>query len=319
MIATIFKRFAGPRRGQGPVRDSSAPKGNDMNILTKSAPVAQLEHGSSLWLHKVIAETTSPRLEVVNLTPQLAKTLLDLNPDNRSIRQTKVRQYAADMAAGRWALNGEPIIVAHDGRLNDGQHRCLAVVEANAEVPIAIMFGIDRDTRLTVDQGGARSAGDFLNMEGVANATATAATARMVIAYERNGGKSFTASDAITSAEIRERVYSDDSLGHSARFGHTEGNYSKRFLAGSMVAFAHNILCRTNRVEAEAFLAKVCRGIDLRMGEPAHTLREKLLAGRLSRDKKAKLILQAWNFHRRGMKKVSASSMDSTLPFPAVM
>lgn len=315
---TIFS-FAAKFRGRFAANHSPAPKREtDMNHFAKIANITQPEHGSSLWLNRVIAEAKSPRLEIVTMTPQLAKTLLDLNPDNRSIRQTKVQQYASDMAAGRWVLNGEPIIVANDGRLNDGQHRCLAVIEANTPVAVAIMFGIERETRLTVDQGGARTAGDFLNMEGVPNGSLAASIARMAIAYEKNDGRTLASSNFVTSAEIRDRVYNDTALAASVTFGNTNANYSRQFAAGSLIGFSHYVLSKINAMDAELFLTRVCRGDGLRLRDPAHTLREKLLGGRLSRDRKVKLILQAWNFHRRGMK-VSAGSMNSELPFPALV
>ncbi len=286
---------------------------------TKIAQIGQPPHGSPAWLQHVVDTTTAPRVEFVNLTPALAKELLDRNDGNRSIRQTKFLQFACDMIDGKWAMNGEPLIVSSDGRLNDGQHRCLAVIDANASVPVAIMFGIDRETRLTVDQGGARSAGDFLGMEGVANAAAVAAIARMAIAFERNEGRALTDSNKITSAQIRERVTRDEALGRSATFGHTEGAYSRNFIAASYIGFAHYVLSRINRDDAEEWLARVCRGDGIKLKDPAHTLREKLIgAGRLGRDKKLKLLFQAWTFHRRGMK-VAASSMNSEPPFPALV
>jgi hypothetical protein len=42
-----------------------------------------------------------------SIMPELAEFILNLNPDNRPIREMKVRQYASDMKDGRWQLNGE--------------------------------------------------------------------------------------------------------------------------------------------------------------------------------------------------------------------
>lgn len=313
-------KFAATKKGRiAAVKPQSGPEHLDMASIAKIAPKAQPPHGSPAWLQHVVDTTTAPHVEFVNLTPALAKDLLDRNDGNRAIRQTKMLQFACDMLDGKWAMNGEPIIVSTDGRLNDGQHRCLAVIEANTTVPVVIMFGIERETRLTVDQGGARTAGDFLGMEGVQNAAAVAAIARLAIAFERNEGRAFTDSQRITSREIRERVARDEGLARSATFGHTEGNYSRNFIAGSSIGFAHYVLSRIDRVDAEEWLARVCRGDGIKLKDPAHTVREKLIgAGRLGRDKKLKLLFQAWTFHRRGMK-VAASSMNSEPPFPALV
>ena len=275
--------------------------------------------GSPSWFHAMVERAQGePIMQVTALTPSLAKAMLDSNFDNRCIRRSKLAQYTADMAQGRWTLNGEPIIVSKDGKLNDGQHRCLAAIDANASVPVVIMFGIERETRLTVDQGGARTAGDFLGMEGVANAALVSAIARNVIAFEAANGLNLNQSKLVTSAEIRDRVARDRALGEAATFGHTNAAYSKKFAAASIIGFAFYALSRVNREEARIFLERVCRGDGLRMRDPAHTLREKLMSEGKSRDRKIAMILKAWNFHRRGMK-VAANSLNSTLPFPALI
>jgi hypothetical protein len=281
----------------------------------------QPPYGSPSWLHHTIEEAKDePLMRVVDMTPALAKALLDCNFSNRSVRTSKVAQYSADMAAGNWSLNGEPIIVAKDGKLNDGQHRCLATIDANATIPVVIMFGIERETRLTVDQGGARSASDFLGMEGVPNAALSSAIARMAIAFERVGGVGLAGANRVTSAEIRARVATDQKLADAATFGGTNSLYSRRFAAGSLIGFAYYELARINRDAAGEFLERVCRGDGLPAGSPMHTLREKLIAeGKAPRDRRLAMIFKAWNFHRRGMKKLALSSLNSTLPFPALV
>ena len=312
LFAAIFQRPGAAKKWPGV---STEPK--DLNM----ASVIRIpeKNQPADWLRQMIEQSNTPRTVTTDLTPDLAKALLSLNSSNRPIRQVKVSQYARDMAAGRWALNGEPIIVATGGHLNDGQHRCIANIDANTAVPVFITFGIDRDTRLTVDQGGARTAGDILGMEGVQNGSLVAAIARMVIAYEQGDQRGLADAKRITSAQIRERAYTDTALGASATFGCTQAKYSATFVSGSVVGFVHYCLAKINTAEAESFLTSVCRGENLRIGQPAHTLREKLISGgKLSRERKIKLIFQAWNFHRRGMK-VRASSMDSTMPLPALI
>lgn len=281
----------------------------------------QAPPGSPAWFFDEVerAEKSGPTMHVIDLAPSLAKAMLDVNMDNRSIRNVKVTQYAADMAAGNWALNGEPIIISNDGNLNDGQHRCLAVIESNTAIRTTIIFGMERGTRLTVDQGAVRTSGDFLGMEGIANAGLVAAIARVAIAYERGDGKNLLATKNITSTEVRQRVAEDQALANAATFGHTNAHYSAKFAAGSLVGAAYYILARINPTDAKTFLERVCRGDGLRMREPAHTLREKLIAeGKISRERKLTLIFKAWNFHRRGMK-VAASSLNKELPFPALL
>lgn len=276
--------------------------------------------GSPSWFVSTAeAARARPAMHIVDLTPNLAKFMLDVNNDNRGIRNSKVAQFAADMAAGRWAFNGESIIVSDDGHLNDGQHRCLAVIESNSTIKTAIVFGVPRETRLTVDQGSVKTAGDHLGMQGVANATSIAAIARLVLAFEKGEGRNLTARNRVTSAEIRARAATDPLLAEAATFGATNAHYSKRFAAGSVIGAAFYILTKVHHDDARTFLERVCRGDGLKMRDPAHTLREKLTAeGKTSQDRKITYILKAWNFHRRGMK-VALSSLNKDLPFPALI
>lgn len=287
-------------------------------IFNKSAK--NTPYGSPAWFVDMVESSKdAPVSAVVDLTPTLAKFMLDVNADNRSVKQVKLAQYSHDMAAGNWRLNGEPLIISSDGNLNDGQHRCLSVIDSNTTVPVLIVFGIDRETRMTVDQGAARTAGDYLDMGGVPNAAMSAAIARNIMAYEMSGGNDLSLSKFVTSADIRARVINDADIAAAATFAASNVAYSRTFCAGSIVGTAFYLLSGVHKDDARQFLERVCRGDGLKMRDPAHTLREKMMSeGRLSRDRKLTLIFKAWNFHRRGIK-VSAGSLNKELPFPALM
>ena len=140
------------------------------------------------------------------ITPGMALAILERNPDNRNISPMKAEHYARDMASGNWVENGETIIISKDGLLNDGQHRLQAVIDSNSVVPFLFVFGVPRETRTTIDQGRARTAGDFLAMDGVHYAKNASTAAKFIIAYERAQGKNISQRPFITNAEIVARV-----------------------------------------------------------------------------------------------------------------
>ena len=86
---------------------------------------------------------------VIDLTPKLAKELLLCNFDNRPISIKRVESFAADIRDGRWEFNGETIIVADTGEMNDGQHRCHAVIMADKSIPTLLVKGVSRASRFT--------------------------------------------------------------------------------------------------------------------------------------------------------------------------
>lgn len=291
-----------------------------LDLVTPVRAKKQPQAGTVHWLDECVELSKSGIFsEVALLTPGLADVLIQQrNRINRPLRKVKLNQFSRDMSAGKWTLNGEALIIANDGSLNDGQHRCHAVIDANTPVPVLFTFGPEPETRLTLDQGSMRSASDFLGMEGVPNAALQAAIGRMVIAYHRSGGKDLNAANQVTSSEVRERVAIDPDISVAATFGHTNGRYSKAFAAGSVIGFAYYLLAEVDSADASDWLERVCRGDGLKIGHPAHTLREKLHTEGKSRDRKITMILKAWNFHRRGMK-VSANTLQATLPFPALV
>lgn len=106
-----------------------------------------------------------------DITPEKANEYLLKNTDNyRNPNTRRVNTYAADMAAGKWEMNGEAIKFDSDGNLVDGQHRLLAIVKANATVKMLVVRGVD--TKI-MDLGSPRSLGTIARHEGIADANYT--------------------------------------------------------------------------------------------------------------------------------------------------
>lgn len=272
--------------------------------------------GTVHWLNACIERSKSGVFsEVATLTPGLAGELLRRNTDNRGVRITKVEQLASDIRAGRWTFNGEPIILSNEGTLNDGQHRANAVIEANLSIPVLFVFGLDRDSRHTLDQGAARTAGDYLTMDAVPNATVQASIARQLIAYDNNQGQSLAGASFITNAEILKRVRDDSAIGKSAHFavGHRKG--AKMFAAPSLVGFCHYIFSELTPADADLYLTQVCNGEGIRAKDPAYTVRDRLLTiGRAGLETKAHVVVRGWNAFRQGRTLTIAKVLGNGLP-----
>lgn len=296
------------RGGRATVIRDTPPVGSDMATIAKmdfsAKPLTpqKPQAGTVAWLNECIERGKREVFtEVTTLTPGLAGELLRRNPDNRSIRATKAAQYAADIRAGKWTFNGEPIIVSDTGEVNDGQHRCGAVIDANKPIPVLMVFGVPRETRLTVDQGATRSAADYAHMDGVTNSSVRASVARILIAYERSGGTNLTAASYVTNAEVLARIQNDDALAATATFVATNAKASKPYAAPAVIGFCHYLFSEINPVEAEEYLGQVCRGEGLKAKDPAYTVRDRLLnLGTRSREKRIHIIIRGWNAYRQG-------------------
>lgn len=255
--------------------------------------------GTVNWLNEHTARAQSdPHAEVALLTPGLANVLLQKNPENRHLTSAKIRHFANDMRRGAWPLNGETIIISKEGLLNDGQHRCAALIEANVTIPATFFFGADRDTRKTVDLGAARTAAHFLAMDGLANATHRAAVARLVMAFEVSDGKGLGSANTFTALQCYERARDDSRIAKAAAYADAKSKHYKQCASPSVVGFCLYILSHVDEDDATAFINQVVFGEGLKRKDPAYTVRERLLS--LSkRDEQAEIILRGWVAHRQ--------------------
>ena len=103
------------------------------------------------------------KIEVVRMTPDMARAILKNNPNNRNVKRDRVSLYASDMEKGRWQLNGESIVIDANGNLKDGQHRLMAVIKSQCTVPMVVVTGVDADCNI-YDRGSGRSVKDIMTM-----------------------------------------------------------------------------------------------------------------------------------------------------------
>ena len=258
--------------------------------------------------------------EIVTLTPIIARELLAYNAGNRPLRSTRVRFLVDDILAGAWQLNGEPIIVSRTGELNDGQHRCEAVVQANEPIRTLVVFGFDRDTRQTIDTGATRGSQDHIAALGFANSATLAAIARFAVAFNNTKGKKLGTTAFVTTRQVLELVRADtEDLERAAKFATGHIPALKRVAPGSVIGFAHWALVKRYGDDAERWLLKVLHGYNLSPGEPAYLLRERLMieqakiGARSGREARAELVLRYFLAHIKGQTNPHVAVMN-TLP-----
>lgn len=247
------------------------------------------------------ARETGPFAREEVLTPELAEILLAQNPDNRPLKEANLNGLKVDIAEGRWVMNGETVIVAETGELNDGQHRCRAVVDVGRAIRTMISWGVARAARTTTDQGVARTTGDYLNMAGCENANVTAAVAGYLWQYERRGVLSTQALYRPTKQQVVEAVAAHPLIADSIAAVPRTGTGK---LGGiSIMVFAHYLFAQIDREAATDFIVRLVKGDGLGASDPIFALRERLLSERQRRGKlevKAELLFRGWNAHRRG-------------------
>ena len=100
----------------------------------------------------------------VYVTPQLAKKWLDCNLFNRPIKQDVVDMYVRQIKSGFWRRTHQGVAFDTRGTLIDGQHRLMAIVNANVTVPMLIFVNEPEENFEYIDCGCTRSNLDIVRM-----------------------------------------------------------------------------------------------------------------------------------------------------------
>ena len=286
----------------------------------KATPIASEnspDMSAAIWLNTKIEEAKVKVVsEVIELTPALARVLLHRNPENRKISASVVENYARDMRNGGWAFNGEPIIVSCDGKLNDGQHRCEAVLASGVTITALLVIGPERATRLTVDQGKTRMTGDYLGMNGHTDAIALAAAGNYIWQHANHGFISQSQAFRPTKTELLAFVESHPNIADALARVPAKG--SDAVGGRSILAFAYwqfYQACGDHHI-VSLFMDALIKGSNLIPRSPILYARNRLMTerGRLKPTEKAELLIRAWNASRRGDKVASLPIKGGALP-----
>lgn len=139
---------------------------------------------------EVIAPEAAPPVDIkrVTVSSRMAQHWLDkYEGPNRRLSEHRVLQYQSDMESGRWHFDGMPIRISQEGKLLDGQHRLTALANCvpEREIEFVVIRGLDPDSQLVMDQGGARTAGQQLSLKGVRDPNVVAAMVKLYLDWTR--------------------------------------------------------------------------------------------------------------------------------------
>lgn len=274
------------------------------SISSKSGGSAAEFARMRAWFQERIARgKKEPFAEVITLTPVLATIMQEKNPSNRPISKTGKGELKQDVAGGRYVFNGESIIVSDTGILNDGQHRCLTVIETGVSIQTVIVFGPKEETRFTVDTGKSKTVSNFLAMKGRKYTHALGASVGYILEWKANG--------RLTSGNEYLRPSKQAKLTAADQFKGIDASVELTSLAmksvGShaVLAFCHYAFWKTSsRENADHFMTKLMEGDGLKKGDPILYCRNRLLGmGRgIDASVRAELVFKCWNAWRVGHK-----------------
>lgn len=262
-----------------------------------------------------------PRTDVVHVTPVMAKEWLNRNTHNRPMRAQKVAEFARDIQAGNWAMNGETIKFDTNGVLLDGQHRLSAIVKADTPVDLLVVTGLDAATQHTMDAGAKRTTADAFKLTDEKHTVLLAAIVRRVWAWER-GDFRLSLNVAPTITEAQDFLAANPSLRRSAEIGsRVRGQF--KYAPASITGVAHFLFNRISPDDTAFFFVRLGDGAELCAGHPILTLRKRMLSDFEGSKKvfdhaQLATLIRAWNAMRAGQKPTHFKPIaaDDRMPMP---
>lgn len=240
-------------------------------------------------------------IEQVTVTPEMAKAWLGQNTGNfRRATSRTIDAYAADMAAGRWDLNGESIKFHPDGQLVDGQHRLLACIKAQTPFTTIVMWGVTESRNL--DRQRKRRLADYLRHMNETNATNLAAAIN--VGYKWEQGVYDTGRDDVNPTMDQALDWLDVHPGirDSSRFVYRFTAPPTRITSAVLAPF-HLRVSEKMPVDAEEFFEGLGRAHGHAEGSPVLALRQWFLNQATSSHSepsqryKLAICILAWNHY----------------------
>lgn len=278
-------------------------------------PNLQITAAALDWFNKLLKRSSRGVVsEKVTITPERAAVLFSRNPDNRNLREAKITQLASDLTQGKFHFNGESIIIANDGYLNDGQHRLFACLKTGISFDTILVVGTERASRFSIDTGSAKSASDHLSVQGFQNTSTAAAMARAILSWEEDGTQARR--NRISAQAQIERVQNDELLRDIAQWTDNHRGKLRALVKGSVTGFVYYLFASKAPQEATLFMEQFRTGAQLSDTSPIYLLREKLrYTDRLTDTQRIEAFVRAWNHWCNGPSTgISRLQLMGTIP-----
>lgn len=240
------------------------------------------------------------------MTPADASKLLETNTSNRLLSPRRINALSACIARGEWIVDGNPIKVAEDGVLLDGQHRLAAIAQTKQAVPVVLATGLSRESQLVMDSGRSRSFADYLRIRGVGNISNVASAIRLLWMYEE-GAMASTGMWRTLSPTNQQLWDLYQHRGTEVEAGISVTRPVRRHvpIAASVATVCWMIFNRIDSDDCEDFCAQL--GMQKTVDSSAVLALSRLLSNReradtgtLNQQIVMALMIKAWNAYRAG-------------------
>lgn len=222
----------------------------------------------------------------IRITPKLAKKWLNLTSAakdfvQRPVSRSVVKRYVQEILAGNWKYNGKSISLSPEHYVIDGQHRLLAIIEANVAVEMLVAYNVGKDTFDTIDIQYKRSIGHALAVLGETNYNVLGSALGWL--YKYRNGKMIMGGSSGRGSHVELLKLFEDEPGVRESIGVTMGVSTEHVMPHGAAVFAHYIFQKQNKTAAADFMEALAFGTGIGRDHPIYVLRRRLLRRHISK------------------------------------
>jgi hypothetical protein len=240
------------------------------------------------------------------ITPEMAVHWLNRRVNCRMVHPADIEAYARDMVADNWNANGETIKWDVNDNCFDGETRLRACILAGVPFKSWVVVGLPVQAAKTVDLGRKRLLASVLRNAGERYSTQIASTATLIWRWEGGRDRLIEKRTKPTYNELAQLLEDNAQIRTSVELIHGSCGQTSRLSRSSTVpAMIHFYGSKNHADRADTFVQQIHTGKNIGSGDPAYTLREKLIKlGRqqnrfIQRDTLG-LWIPAWNAFAEG-------------------
>ncbi len=220
----------------------------------------------------------------------MATRILEINQNNRPLRDYHATRISELMKRGRWKDNGQTIKIGVNGDVLDGQHRLWAIIYSKCTVWLIIIYGVKNDAFSTIDTiQMPRSGADVLAVNGLdRHRVRTASALAWLIRHERG-----------TIEEYRARQYRIENFDIENAFSaHPEMIRAVEkvrklgpIINVSILAFVYYLLVSRDPDLAARMLRTLEEPANVSISDPFFRLRETMINGGAERRRDQLMVI----------------------------
>jgi hypothetical protein len=242
-----------------------------------------------------------PRAEVVMFTPAMASGLWERNRSNRRFREYHAKRIAALIQGGRWRFNGDTIKIDFEGYMQDGQHRCKAVMMTGTAVQLVIVTGVQRTAFATIDSMRlARSFGDTVTSDGLKYEAQVGTALNLLCRWDRGVLGEPGSTTRVENDEIAEKFAKHPNIAKIV----ADMQDLRTLVQPPSIGFFYYLLSINHHADIADRMLKTLRDPTVKIDDPFYQLHRSLVAqtsGGKRRDprKALALMFKAFNAAKR--------------------